>query len=112
MKRFLLAQTIFLIILFSSFISRAQEAVQLTGNFVGTIRLGPDQNKSWQGLLTLTVDEQGAITGTLEQSSGETLTVSGTVTGQDITLIFELENGKYVIGTGGPTETFTTTLRC
>jgi hypothetical protein len=68
---------------------------------IGTIRLGPDTGEVWQGLLTLDIAADGAMSGTLEQSSGETLPVSGTVTGQSITLVFELSDGKYVIGTGG-----------
>jgi hypothetical protein len=51
-------------------------------------------------LLTLNVAADGAISGTLEETAG-TIKVSGTVTGQSITLVFELEGGKYVIGTGG-----------
>jgi hypothetical protein len=81
-------------------LANTQETLQLTGDFVGTVRLGPDAGTVWQGLLILNVAANGEITGTLKDSTG-TLKVSGTVTGQSITLVFDLGDSKYVIGTGG-----------
>jgi hypothetical protein len=78
----------------------AQESLQIKGDFVGTVRLGPDAGAVWQGLLTLNVTTDGAISGTLEEATG-TISVSGTVTGQSITLVFAFADGKHVIGTGG-----------
>jgi hypothetical protein len=82
-------------------LSTAQASTEFSGEFVGTVRLGPDKDKVWQGHLRFAVDAMGAVTGMLEQTSGETIGVSGTVTGQSITLVFDLGDGKYVIGTGG-----------
>lgn len=82
-------------------LNTAQASTELKGNFTGTVRLGPDMGAVWQGLLTLSVAADGTLAGTLEQPTGETIIVSGTAIGQSITLIFDLGDGNYVIGTGG-----------
>ena len=82
-------------------LSTAQASTEFSGVFVGTARLGPDKDQVWQGNLTLAIDAMGAVTGMLKQANGETIPVSGTVVGQSITLVFDLGDGKYVIGTGG-----------
>ena len=79
----------------------AQSSTQLMGNFVGTVRLGPDKGMVWKGVLRLTVATNGAVSGTLERPGGSTVKVTGTVIGQSISLVFDLGGGKYVFGTGG-----------
>ncbi len=78
----------------------AQNQTQLSGKFVGTVRLGPDKGMSWKGILKLSVASSGAVSGVLERSGAASVKVSGTAMGQSITLVFDL-GGKYVFGTGG-----------
>ncbi len=78
----------------------AQPNTQLSGNFVATVRLGPDKDMVWKGVLKLSVDASGAVSGTLETPGATVVKVSGTVVNHSVTLVFDL-GGKYIFGTGG-----------
>jgi hypothetical protein len=83
-----------------------------TFGFEATVRVGPNTGKTVGGILTVEIDEQGSLTGSLISNSllppdEETLAVVGQVTGRAINLAVQLQKsedettaGQALLGTG------------
>jgi hypothetical protein len=74
--------------------------IRCTGSFQGTVTQGPDAGFSLAGLLTFMVHSSGSITGDLQQSDGSQLQISGSVGNAVINLVFYLDDGGIISGTG------------
>jgi hypothetical protein len=77
----------------------AQTACEVR-DFEATILQGKDAGTSVQGTLTLQANTSGHLTTQLKSKDGKTIPGSGQVTGQAISLFFDLGDGKSIFGTG------------
>jgi hypothetical protein len=107
-------QTVFLFALLavsvyfgSTFALSAQaqsEGVNCSMPFEATVYAGPSTGTSLVGTLSFTFDEEGGITGTLEQDGQPEILVLGQADGRAINLVFDLstlENpGVFIFGVG------------
>jgi hypothetical protein len=70
-----------------------------SGSFEGTVYHGPDAGFTLTGRIAVSVEDSGAVTGTLTRDDGTTVAISGYVAGNSIHLAFALPEGT-VSGTG------------
>jgi hypothetical protein len=78
----------------------AGTAVRCGGHFEAVVDQGPDKGLSVVGTLTIDVDANGSMSGTLQPTSGANIAVIGQVTGRAINLAMDLGGGKSMFGTG------------
>jgi hypothetical protein len=73
--------------------------------FEAKVRSGPNAGYEAAGYLSFRLAADGAIDrGVLVEDDGDEVTVVGQAVGRAITLVFTVEDGRYLFGTGGSTE--------
>ncbi len=68
--------------------------------FHARVYQGPDTGVELAGDLTLTIDPSGSHRGVLTQPDGSGVSVVGHVTGQSLTVLFDLGDGRFISGLG------------
>lgn len=67
---------------------------------VARVYHGPDTGVELAGELTLTIDPSGSHRGVLTQPDGSGVSVVGQVTGQSLTVLFDVGEGRFISGLG------------
>jgi hypothetical protein len=84
----------------STSVTVTSSSTSCTGHFEASI----DGSTVVEGELTMDVEGNGQMKGTLKPTSGADLTVSGQVQGQAISLAISLGSDQYIFGTGALTQ--------
>lgn len=71
-----------------------------SGQFTGTVRIGPDAGFVLSGKLTIRIDEKGVIEGMLVRENAAAVRTGGQANGRAINLIFHLPDEKIMFGVG------------
>lgn len=96
-----------------------------TLDFEATVRVGPNAGKTLIGILTVEIDEHGALSGSLTGNSlltdeeDQTVPVVGQATGRAVNLAFELQKsegertpGIFLFGTGTAAHPISSATQC
>jgi len=75
-------------------------AVHCQFSFHARVYQGPDTGLELAGDLTLTIDPSGSHRGVLTQPDGSGVSVVGQVTGQSLTVLFDLGDNRFISGLG------------
>jgi hypothetical protein len=80
--------------------ARATVMAHLNSPFTATVVQGPAKGQVYSGKLQVAIMSSGAIAGKLVTAQGQSVAVTGQITGQLIGLYFNIGKGKNIFGTG------------